>query len=154
MLPPDWAVPLPSAFTWTLPGSRWWTPPRSMTSTPLMKTNVSSSPKNCRSNAPLNTNRSRASTENQASWNQPWLGVIDGGVGIQSPFGCMPNHAAGSTPGAKLGGKMYCAPVQLAPAPNWVELYQYGQRLHSNGSLQGAGVVRTAPGPVMLPVSV
>src|SRR4051812_3929827 len=111
-----------------------------------MKTNVSSSPKNCRSNGPLNTNRSRASIENHASWNQPCVPTI------QSPFRCMPNQTAGSIPGAKLGGNTYWSPLQFAPAPNVAELYQYGHRLQRKGSLQGAGVVRIVPGPAMLPV--
>src|ERR1700749_588804 len=123
---------LPSALTTTLPGSRWWTPPRSMTSTPLMNTNVSSSQKNCSWNGPENAKRSRASTENQESWNQPCAFVMF------SPLMFMPNQAAGSEVmrGPNDGGKTYWVATHPCPAPKLAELYQYGQMLQSSGSAQ------------------
>jgi hypothetical protein len=72
------------------------------------------------------------------------------------PLMFMPNQAPGSEAmvGPKEGAKTYCVARHPLPAPNCVELYQYGQMSQSSASAQGPGIVLTVPGPEELPVVV
>src|SRR6266498_5965306 len=101
---------------------------------------MSSALANCSEKSPSYVNRYRASSVNQKSWNQP----------CRAAYHLPPQFAPVGQPvavsgGIRLGGKRYWSPLQLLPAPNWVELYQYGHRLHSIASVPT--VSGAVPGP-------